>query len=512
MANKTLRLILGDQLNSQHSWFAEQSEDVTYLMIEAHSESEYVSHHIQKVVAFFSSMRAFATQLNENGHQVIYVKLDDPNNKKSISSNAKWIAEQKDFNKFEYQLPDEYRLDQELSKLADQLSIPITAVDSEHFLTSRDELSNFFKGKKTYLMESFYRSMRKKYDLLMVNEGPEGGKWNFDHDNRHGWTEDFQAPEPLLFDKDVSDIVAMLKKEKIASIGNIDEKHFPWPTSRKESLQLLDYFLKNHLQEFGTYQDMMDTRSTYLNHSRLSFSINVKMLSPLEVVRETIAYWRENQDVISISQVEGFIRQIVGWREYMRGMYWAKMPDYAQMNYFQHSRKLPSWFWDGNTKMNCLSKTINGSLENAYAHHIQRLMVTGNFALLAGIDPSELDLWYLGIYIDAIEWVEITNTRGMSQFADGGLVGTKPYVSTSNYLDKMSNYCKACHYSKTKREGEKACPFNSLYWNFYHVNRNKLEKNPRIGFVYNTLDKMKYSNKTALFTQAEKYLENLDSL
>jgi len=512
MANKILRLILGDQLNSQHSWFEEHSTDHTYLLIESHSESEYVTHHIQKIVAFFISMRAFANELKESGHRVIYLTLDDPENKRSISANVKWLIEREEFSVFEYQLPDEYRLDQELKKLSATLNIPSKGVDSEHFLTKRDELATFFKGKKSYLMESFYRSMRKKYDLLMINKEPEGGKWNFDHENRHGWKEDFKAPKPLLFSKDVSEIIALIKKENLSSIGNIDEKHFPWPSNRSESLQLLDYFLQNHLHEFGTYQDMMDSRSNYLNHSRLSFSMNVKMLSPLEVVQKTIDYWRANQESISISQVEGFIRQIVGWREYMRGVYWAKMPDYAELNFFGHTRKLPDWFWSGKTKMNCLSQTIQASLDNSYAHHIQRLMVTGNFALLAGIDPNELDLWYLGIYIDAIEWVEITNTRGMSQFADGGLVGTKPYVSTSNYLDKMSNYCKSCHYNKTKREGDKACPFNSLYWNFYHVNRDKLEKNPRIGFVYTTLDKMKESNRNALITQAEQYLEKLNSL
>lgn len=211
-----------------------------------------------------------------------------------------------------------------------------------------------------------------------------------------------------------------------------------------------------------------------------------------------------------MAQVEGFIRQILGWREFMRGVYWAKMPDYAKMNFFGHKRPLPSFFWDGNTQMNCLKHAIGQSLEHAYAHHIQRLMVTGNFALLAGIDPDEVDQWYLGIYVDAIEWVEITNTRGMSQFADGGIVGTKPYVSSANYIDKMSDYCGSCHYSKTKKTGEKACPFNSLYWAFYERNREKLENNPRIGFVYNTLSKMK--QKDEILKQAERYLENLEEL
>jgi len=254
----------------------------------------------------------------------------------------------------------------------------------------------------------------------------------------------------------------------------------------------------------------MTTWDPYLFHSRLSFSMNSKMLSPLEVVERVEKFWYENQDEIAISQVEGFIRQIIGWREYMRGVYWAKMPEFAELNFFGHERELPKWFWTGKTKMKCLSHSIGQSLEYAYAHHIQRLMVIGNFALLAGIHPDELDQWYLGIYIDAIEWVEITNTRGMSQFADGGIVGTKPYVSSANYIKKMGNYCEHCAYSQKEKLGEKACPFNSLYWHFHDRNREKLEKNPRIGMVYRTWDKMK--NKAEILDQAEKYLENLNDL
>jgi deoxyribodipyrimidine photolyase-related protein len=247
-------------------------------------------------------------------------------------------------------------------------------------------------------------------------------------------------------------------------------------------------------------------------HSRLSFLMNSKILSPKEVIERVEEAWREDKKKYPISAVEGFIRQILGWREFMRGVYWAKMPGYARSNYFRHQRKLPKWYWTGETKMNCLSQAINQSLDYAYAHHIQRLMITGNFALLAGIHPDEVDAWYLGVYIDAIEWVEITNTRGMSQFADGGIVGTKPYVSSANYVDKMSDYCKNCHYSKSKKTGDKACPFNSFFWNFYEQHRDKLENNPRIGFVYQTLGKMKREKKEELFKQADYYLKNLDEL
>jgi deoxyribodipyrimidine photolyase-related protein len=247
-------------------------------------------------------------------------------------------------------------------------------------------------------------------------------------------------------------------------------------------------------------------------HSRLSFAMNSKLLSPLEVVEKAVKKWKDNQEQISISQIEGFVRQIIGWREYMRGIYWMKMPEFGTMNFFENERKLPEWYWTGKTKMNCLKHSISQSLDNAYAHHIQRLMITGNFALIAGISPDEVDAWYLGIYIDAIEWVEITNTRGMSQFADGGIVGTKPYAASANYINKMSNYCSDCFYDKKEKVGEKACPFNSLYWHFHVRNRDKLEKNPRIGMVYRMLDKMSDGDRSRMLEQAEINLERINEL
>jgi len=240
--------------------------------------------------------------------------------------------------------------------------------------------------------------------------------------------------------------------------------------------------------------------------------MNVKLLSPKEVVDAVIQAYRSNEHSIALNQVEGFVRQIIGWREYMRGIYWMHMPGYEGLNFFNHENKLPDWYWTGETKMKCLSHSIKQSLQFAYAHHIQRLMVTGNFALLAGIHPDEVDHWYLGIYIDALDWVEITNTRGMSQFADGGIVGTKPYVSSANYIDKMSSYCGKCHYNSKQKVGEKACPFNSLYWHFYARNESLLQKNPRIGMMYVTWDKMQPEVKTELLNQAEFYLENISSL
>lgn len=277
-------------------------------------------------------------------------------------------------------------------------------------------------------------------------------------------------------------------------------------------MQLMDYFMEYCLPLFGTFQDAMTPVSWSVYHSRLSFALNAKLISPKEVINAAIKYWESHQEQIQFNQLEGFVRQIIGWREYMRGIYWAKMPQYAQLNYFNHQNPLPSWFWDGETKMNCLKQSIKQSLQFAYAHHIQRLMVTGNFALLAGVHPDEVDAWYLGIYIDALDWVEITNTRGMSQFADGGIVGTKPYVSSATYIDKMSHYCGKCYYDKNKKTGDKACPFNSLYWNFYDLHQSKLRGNPRIGMMYNVWDRMAAQQKTDLLQQAAYYLEHINTL
>ena len=509
---KTLRLILGDQLNHNHSWYQQVDDEVVYVMMEVRTETDYVKHHIQKVVAFFQAMRLFAAELNQNGHQVIYLQLDSADNKQSFTENIRWICEKYKLEKIEYQLPDEYRVDQELKLLSYELKLPVKEVDSEHFYTSRTEFAEFFAGKKQFLMESFYRYMRKKHDVLMIACQPEGEKWNFDSDNRKKIPANHTIIQPFLFHRDVSEIVGMIQNQGVETIGEIQEKQFFWPVTRNESLELLSFFIENCLPYFGTFQDAMTTGAWSVYHSRISFAMNVKLLSPKEVVDAVIQAYRSNEHSIALNQVEGFVRQVIGWREYMRGIYWMHMPDYDLLNYFNHENKLPDWYWTGETNMKCLSHSIKQSLQFAYAHHIQRLMVTGNFALLAGIHPDEVDHWYLGIYIDALDWVEITNTRGMSQFADGGIVGTKPYVSSANYIDKMSSYCGKCHYNSKQKVGEKACPFNSLYWHFYARNESLLRKNPRIGMMYVTWDKMQPEVKTELLNQAEYYLKNINKI
>ncbi len=512
---KTLRLVLGDQLNREHSWYDQVQEDTLYVFMEMKQEMEYTRHHVQKVIAFFSAMRHMAEMLQKKGHHVVYYTLDDPKNTGVLTRNLSELISQFSIEKFEYQLPDEYRLDEQLMEFTKEASVEIEVYDSEHFMTERQYLGSFFEGKKTIIMESFYRSIRKKYGLLMDEEDsskPLTGKWNYDKENRSALSKKHEIVEPKIFHNDVNELLTLLEKEGVETIGNIEADSFIWPTTYEEVDELLTFFLDHCLMNFGKYQDAMVERTWSLYHSRLSLAMNAKMIKPLTVVEKAIAKWRENQDEISIAQIEGFVRQIVGWREFMRGIYWYKMPEFSKMNYFNHSRKLPTYFWTGETKMNCIKHSVQQSLDYAYAHHIQRLMVTGNFALLTEIDPDELDQWYLGIYIDAIEWVEITNTRGMSQFADGGIVGTKPYVSSANYINKMSDYCKNCHYNYKLKTGENACPFNSLYWRFYAVNEDKLASNNRIGMMYNVWRKKSDEEQNELINQAEYYLDHIEEL
>lgn len=509
----TLRLILGDQLNAQHSWYETVRDEVLYVFCEVRSETDYVAHHIQKVVGIFLAMRHFADELRQKGHYVTYIALDEMENKQSFEANLTTLFEQYDIQAFEYQLPDEYRLDKVLKEFGESLNIPVKAVDTEHFLTKRDDLQQQF-GEKKFLMETFYRKMRQKHAILMEIDGktPLTGKWNFDAENRKKLPKNVAIPAPLHFCRDVTDLVRMITQQGVKTIGRIKATNFTWNVTRAESLELLENFIKLRLAAFGTYEDAMTQRDYWLFHSKLSFALNLKLLSPLEVVQAAVAHWQTHQETVSLAQIEGFTRQIIGWREYMRGIYWAKMPEFATLNFFEHQAKLPVWFWTGETKMNCLQHTITGSLQHAYAHHIQRLMITGAFALLLGAHPDEVDAWYLGIYIDAFDWVEITNTRGMSQFADGGMVGTKPYIGSANYIHKMSDYCDSCKYDKNSRYGENACPYNSLYWDFYMRHEAKLRQNPRIGMMYPLLDKMSAAEKASILAQAEFYKQNVDSL
>lgn len=505
-----LRFILGDQLNVGHSWFREPCSQTLYLMAEMRQETDYVQHHAQKVLGMFAAMRLFAEQLRELGHQVHYLRLGDAENQHNPASNLAYWQDKTGARQVEYIEPDEHRLEQQMREEGQSRGWNMQS--AEHFLTERGELKALFAGKKTYLMERFYRYMRQKHSVLMQDGKPLGGQWNYDAQNRKAYKG--QPPLPATYSSKhyLSPLWAEIQQAGVKTLGEASAESFPWPISRAEALDVLSHFIVHRLPWFGDYQDAMVRSEPYLWHSRLSFALNIKLLSPLEVIRAAEQAHLDHPTAYPMHCVEGFIRQILGWREYMRGIYWAEMPEFATLNYFEHTRPLPSWFWTGKTKMRCLSEAIHQSLNTGYAHHIQRLMVTGAFALMAGVHPDELDRWYLGIYIDAFEWVEITNTRGMSQFADGGIVGSKPYLGSAAYIHKMSDYCGSCAYQRQEKVGDSACPLNGLYWHFYHRHREKLKSNPRIGMMYPTWDKMGEEQRNAILGQAERNLDRLEEL
>lgn len=506
----TLRLILGDQLNSQHSWFTNQDPTVLYLMAEMRQETDYVKHHIQKVTGFFLAMRDFATELATNGHRVHYIQITEALATKSLPEIIQHCITTYSIQHFEYQLPDEYRLDEQLKTFCSQLSISHQAIDTEHFYTTREELGQFFIGKKQFLMENFYRMMRKKHQVLMEGSAPLGNQWNFDHDNRLKYKNQVPVPPMAVFPKDGTALRNELEKAEVQTFGEIKPKSFAWPINRKEALAQLDYFCEHLLPHFGDYEDAMHTEQAFLFHSRLSFVLNTKIISPKEVVNRVVQHFYANQETISLSQVEGFVRQIIGWREYVRGIYWHHMPNYSKLNTLDNFYPLPEMFWTGKTKMNCMKQALGLSLENAYAHHIQRLMVIGNFSLLTQRHPDAVDAWYLGVYMDAIEWVELPNTRGMSQYADGGIIATKPYVSSGSYIQKMSNYCTGCHYDVKSRTGEQSCPFNSLYWNFLDDKKAYFAQNQRMAMMLNLLGKIQPEELYAIKKRASEIIENPD--
>ncbi len=516
MKAKHLKLILGDQLNPIHSWFQRIDDDVVYVIAELHQEANYTKHHIQKITAFFAAMNDFARQLESEGHRVCYLTLDDTAKYQDLPELIKALVLTYNSEIFTFQRPDEYRLRAQLSDISTQLNLPVYEVDSEHFLLPFEELPSHFEAATHVRMENFYRFMRKRFSILMNGIKPVGDAWNFDANNRQSFKKsDINfIPKPLVFETPADDYLQRIKKHNIQTIG-FESASIAYPINRQQSLVLLDFFCKHQLANFGNFQDAMTAASPYawsLYHSRLSFSLNCKMLSPMEVIQAALLAYENSEGKITLPQIEGFIRQILGWREYVRGMYWANMPNYAEQNFLSANRNLPDFFWNGNTKMHCLKSAISQSLEHAYAHHIQRLMITGNFALLAGIAPNQVDEWYLGIYIDAIEWVELPNTRSMALFADGGWIATKPYAASGNYVNKMSDYCKGCHYNVKEKVGPNACPLNSLYWNFIDKNYDKFASNHRMSFPVRNWDKMEQAKKIEIIEHASELLNNLSSL
>ncbi len=476
-------------------------------MMEVNEEATTVPHHRTKLVFLFSAMRHFAEELREEGWEVDYITLTDAQNTGSFTDEVARAVSRHDTTQIRVCEPSEYRVLEMVEGWEDEVGAPVSITHDDRFIATNDEFAEWAEGRKQFRMEYFYRDMRRKTELLMVGDQPEGGQWNFDKDNRKPPKDGLNFPGPLKFEPDVitQDVIEMVCAEFPSRIGKVD--NFFYGVTRDQALECLDYFVKEGLERFGDYQDAMVDGEPFLFHSLLSPYLNAGLLSPLEICQRIENAYKEGK--APINAVEGYIRQIIGWREYVRGIYWLKMPDYKLENYLNAELDLPDFYWTGETDLNCLSQSIGQTLDYAYAHHIQRLMITGNFALLIGVDPYAVHEWYLAVYLDAFEWVELPNTLGMSQFGDGGLLGSKPYSSSGSYINRMSDYCKNCRYDVKKKIGEDACPFNSLYWNFLFRNEDKLRGNNRLAMPYRNWDKMDDEVKSDLNEQAENFIKSL---
>ncbi len=508
---KTLRLIMGDQLACDVSALEGASENDIIFMCEVSDEATYVRHHKKKIAFLFSAMRHFANGLQENGHTVIYARLDDPQNDAASFTDALEKAiHQQSVSKIVTTEASEWRVQEMQRKWQKTFGIPVEIRPDTRFISTQTEFAAWAKVRKELRMEFFYREMRKKTGYLINQDGePEGGEWNYDKENRAPPKNNMLFPTRPLFEPD--NLTAAVLDLVATRFGNHfgDIEPFNYPVTRKDALIYLDWFLVNALPDFGTYQDAMVQDEPLMYHSHLSGLINCGLLDPRECCEKAEAAFRSGK--APLNAVEGFIRQIIGWREYIRGIYWLKMPEYTKENALKANRNLPDWFWTGETQMNCLRQAITETKQNAYAHHIQRLMVIGNFAALAGLHPEEVQEWYLAVYHDAYEWVEMPNVVGMILYADGGVVASKPYIASGAYISKMSNYCDRCKYSVSKKNGEKACPFNYLYWNFLDLNREHFAGNHRMGMMFATLDKMADDKREAIKLDSERFLRNVNS-
>ena len=508
---KTLRLILGDQLSPELSALADiDAGNDIILMVEVHEEATYVPHHKQKLVLVLAAMRHFATALREQGCRVDYVTLDDADNTGSFTGELHRALSRHDIDRIVVTEPGEWRVWAMMQDWKATFDVSVDIRADDRFLCSRDEFAEWAGGRKSLRMEYFYRAMRRSTGWLMRDDSPEGGQWNYDADNRRRLPGGLDLPAAAGFEPDAvtRDVMALVERRFADHFGDLES--FEWATTRSDALTALRHFIDQGLPLFGDYQDAMKTSEDYLFHSLLSPYLNIGLLLPREVCEAALAAYRKGK--APLNAVEGFIRQILGWREYVRGLYWLHMPGYAETNYLDAVRPLPDFYWTADTDMHCLFETIDATRYNAYAHHIQRLMITGNFALLAGIAPREVEQWYLSVYADAFEWVELPNTHGMALHADGGLLGSKPYAASAAYIHRMSDYCRDCRYSPTSKLGDNACPFNYLYWHFMIVNETQLRSNPRMAMPYRNLDRMSEDRRTAVMQQAEAFLAQLEKL
>jgi deoxyribodipyrimidine photolyase-related protein len=505
----TLRFVLGDQLTRTVSSLSDldPGRDVI-LMAEVPAECTYVRHHKKKIAFILSAMRHFAKELTVEGIHVDYRVLDAPDNRGDFVNELKAAVNRHGANRVVVTEPGEWRVMEDMRGWEEATGVPVEIRPDSRFLASRGRFEEWAEGRKSLRMEYFYREMRRDTGLLMGPDGkPEGGEWNYDKANRKRLPEGKVPPTPKQHPPDdiTREVLALVDTHFPHHFGSLEP--FWFAVSAEQARESLAHFVTETLPGFGDYQDAMKEEAPTLFHAVIGLYLNTGLLDPVDACQAVEGAYRSGN--APLNAAEGFIRQIIGWREYIRGIYWLRMPAYAETNFLEASRPLPNFYWTGDTEMNCLRQCVIQTRDEAYAHHIQRLMVTGNFALLAGIAPNEVEEWYLSVYADAFEWVELPNTHGMALFADGGILGSKPYAASGRYIDRMSDYCATCRYQVKDTQGPEACPFNFLYWDFLARNQDELRGNPRMGLVYNSLGRMDPDRLARMRSQAKTFLENL---
>jgi deoxyribodipyrimidine photolyase-related protein len=505
----SLRLIFADQLSHSLSCLdGIDFQNDTVLMCELTEEATYVKHHKKKIAFLFSAMRHFAEELRKKGACVHYVKLNDPENTGHFSSEVKRAVEALNPDNIVVTEAGEYRVLSMMQSWQSQFGIPVEILPDTRFLATHLEFEVWAKDKKQLRMEYFYREMRKKYGILLDESGkPTGGEWNYDKENRKPPKAGMKSPARISHKKSAitHDVLALVEKHFSHHFGTLEPFHYA--VTREQALMELDHFIEKLLPNFGDYQDAMVTGEPYLYHSLISSYLNAGLLLPLEICHKAQAAYHAG--TAPLNAVEGFIRQILGWREYIRGIYWHFMPEYGERNSLDATTSLPKFYWTAQTNMFCMREAISHTRDHAYSHHIQRLMVTGNFALLTGLDVKQVQEWYLAVYSDAYEWVEMPNTLGMALFGDDGVVASKPYAASGKYIHRMSNYCEKCAYDPNLMTGEKACPFNALYWDFLARHEDLFRGNQRMPYVYATWEKFGIEKQNDIRKQAALSLQKM---
>ncbi len=503
-----LRLVLGDQLSREMSALRDidRARDVV-LMVEVAEEATHVRHHKQKLVLVLAAMRHFAQELRAEGIRVDHVMLDAEGNRGSLDGELRRALARHAVDRLVATEPGEWRVWEMMQDWWRSLGLPVDIRDDDRFLCSRAEFGGWASGRSVLRMEHFYRQLRRRTGWLMGGDRPAGGRWNYDVQNRRALPRDLPLPRRLRFTPDAvtREVMALVGRRFPDHFGELEP--FGWAVTRAGALAALNHFIADGLPRFGEYQDAMKQGDDYLFHSLLSPYLNLGLLLPREVCGAALAAHQDG--AAPLPAVEGFIRQILGWREFVRGVYWTRMPAYKRTNFLAAGRPLPDFYWSADTSLRCLREAVTATRRNAYAHHIQRLMVTGNFALLAGLAPAEVEVWYLIVYADAFEWVELPNTHGMALHADGGVLGSKPYAASGAYIDRMSDYCAGCAFSPRLKLGAGACPFNYLYWNFLIAKRGRLAANPRLAMPYRTLESMSDEHRRQIVRESEAFLNGL---